>query len=82
MKMRKRMNTITPKQDLIISRDPETMGGTPVFAGTRVPVQALIDILVAGHNIADFKEGFPRVTDEQIAGLLRGIREIVQTARI
>ena len=76
------MSATTPKQDLIISRDPETMGGTPVFAGTRVPVQALIDVLAAGHPIAEFKEGFPSVTDEQIAGILRHIGEIVQTARI
>ncbi len=76
------MATVISKQELIISRDPEVMGGTPVFAGTRVPVQALIDVLAAGRSIAEFKEGFPRVTDEQITGLLRRIGEIVQTARI
>ncbi len=47
-------------EDLIISRDPETMGATPVFAGTRVPVQALIDHLVTDEALAEFAEGFPR----------------------
>ncbi len=76
------MSATISKQDLVISRDPETMGGTPVFEGTRVPVQALIDILAAGHTLAEFKEGYPRVTDEQIAKLLQGIGEMLETARI
>lgn len=76
------MSTVISEKDLIISRDPEVMGGTPVFAGTRVPIQAELDVLAAGHSIADFKEGFPRVTDDQIQELLRRIGEIVQTAHI
>ena len=74
-------STIT-KQDLIISRDPEVMGGTPVFAGTRVPVQALIDELAAGGTIDEFMEGYPRVRLEQIKTLLHRMGELLQTARI
>ena len=42
------------------------MGGTPVFAGTRVPAQTLIDFLKAGDSIDDFLEGFPTVRREQV----------------
>lgn len=54
----------------IVCRDPAVMGGTPVFCGTRVPVQALLDYLEAGETIDDFLEGFPSVTREQIIAFL------------
>jgi uncharacterized protein (DUF433 family) len=54
----------------IISRAPEIMGGTPVFAGTRVPVQTLLDYLKAGESIDDFLDGFPTVSREQVIALL------------
>ncbi|NJK67746.1 MAG: DUF433 domain-containing protein [Microcoleus sp. CSU_2_2] len=54
----------------IISASPEIMGGTPVFAGTRVPVQTLLDYLKAGESIDDFLDGFPTVKREQVIGLL------------
>ncbi|MEG4586748.1 DUF433 domain-containing protein [Microcoleus sp. MOSTC5] len=54
----------------IISASPEIMGGTPVFAGTRVPVQTLLDYLKAGESIDDFLDGFPTVTREQVIALL------------
>jgi uncharacterized protein (DUF433 family) len=54
----------------IISVSPEVMGGTPVFAGTRVPVQTLIEYLEGGESIDDFLEGFPTVTREQIIAFL------------
>ena len=46
------------------------MGGTPVFTGTRVPVQTLIDYLEDGETIDDFLEGFPTVTREQVLAFL------------
>ena len=58
------------KDSLIISASPEVMGGTPVFAGTRVPVQTLLDYLKAGESIDDFLDGFPTVTREQVIALL------------
>lgn len=54
----------------IISASPEIMGGTPVFAGTRVPVQTLLDYLKAGESIDDFLDGFPTVTREKVIALL------------
>ncbi|MFB2938750.1 DUF433 domain-containing protein [Aerosakkonemataceae cyanobacterium BLCC-F154] len=50
------------KNSPVISTSPEIMGGTPVFANTRVPVQTLFDYLKAGESIDDFLDGFPTVT--------------------
>lgn len=58
------------KSSSIISASPEIMGGTPVFAGTRVPVQTLLDYLKAGESIDDFLDGFPTVSREQVIALL------------
>ena len=51
------------------------MGGTPVFAKTRVPVQTLLDYLKAGESIDDFLEGFPTVTKEQVVAFLEEAEE-------
>lgn len=58
------------KKTLIISTSPDIMGGTPVFAGTRVPFQTLLDYLKAGESIDDFLDGFPTVSREQVIALL------------
>ena len=58
------------KKSQIISVSSEIMGGTPVFTGTRVPIQTLLDYLKAGESIDDFLAGFPTVTKEQAIGLL------------
>lgn len=55
---------------LPISSNPNVLGGTPVFDGTRVPVQTLLDYLEAGESIDDFLEGFPSVTREQVISFL------------
>ena len=49
----------------IISRSPDIMSGAPVFAGTRVPIQTLIDYLAGGHPLDDFLDDFPTVCWEQ-----------------
>jgi uncharacterized protein (DUF433 family) len=54
----------------VVSSNPEIMGGTPVFHGTRVPVQTLLDYLEAGETIDDFLEGFPSVSREQVITFL------------
>ena len=54
----------------IISISTEIMGGTPVFLGTRVPIQTLFDYLEAGESLDDFLDGFPTVSREQIIALL------------
>ncbi|MEK7702676.1 MAG: DUF433 domain-containing protein [Nitrospirota bacterium] len=54
----------------VISCSADVMGGTPVFAGTRVPVQTLLDYLEAGETIDDFLKGFPSVSREQVVDFL------------
>ena len=59
----------------LIQSDPEILGGTPVFTGTRVPVQSLFDHLEAGDSIDDFLEGFPSVKRDQVIAVLEQSRE-------
>jgi uncharacterized protein (DUF433 family) len=54
----------------VVSRNPEVMGGVPVFCGTRVPLQTLLDYLEAGESIDDFLAGFPSVTRQQVIAFL------------
>ena len=54
----------------IVTSSPDILSGTPVFAGTRVPVQALIDYLEGGETIDDFLAGFPTVNREQVVAFL------------
>jgi uncharacterized protein (DUF433 family) len=64
----------------IVHSDPEIMGGTPVFVGTRVPLQNLIDYLEGGESVADFLEAFPTVKREQaIAVIEAGKLKILET---
>ena len=62
----------------IISISTEIMGGTPVFLGTRVPIQTLFDYLEAGESIDDFLDGFPTVSREQIIELLEEAKKTDQ----
>jgi uncharacterized protein (DUF433 family) len=59
----------TSKQPLVTST-PDILGGTPVFRGTRVPVQTLIEYLEGGQTIDEFLDGFPTVTREQVIAFL------------
>ncbi|MEI8041810.1 MAG: DUF433 domain-containing protein [Verrucomicrobiota bacterium] len=54
----------------IIHSNPEIMGGTPVFVGTRVPLQNLIDALEGGESIEEFLEGFPSVARSQAIAVI------------
>jgi len=71
----------TDTTDLIVS-DPEIMGGTPVFKGTRVPVKNLIDYLKGGHTLDEFLESFPTVEGAQAKAVLDLVTELLmaQTA--
>jgi uncharacterized protein (DUF433 family) len=60
----------------IISVNPRTLSGTPVFAGTRGPVESLIAHLNAGDTLAEFLEGFPGVRREQAEAFLAAHRRI------
>ncbi len=57
-------------KESVVTSAPDIMGGTPVFAGTRVPVQTLMDYLKGGESIDDFLEGFPTVSRQQVIALL------------
>lgn len=52
------------KQRSVVHSDPDILGGTPVFVGTRVPVQALIDYIEGGHSLNEFLDDFPTVSRE------------------
>ena len=54
----------------IVHSDPDIMGGAPVFVGTRVPLQNLIDALEGGESIDDFLEGFPSVRRSQAIAVI------------
>ncbi len=64
----------------VVISDPEIMGGTPVFRGTRVPVQTLMEYLEAGESINDFLDGFPTVSREQVIAFLEEAKERVLAA--
>jgi len=64
----------------IVTCSPDVMGGTPVFTGTRVPVQTLIDYLEGGETIDDFLDGFPTVTREQVISFLKEAKDRVVAA--
>jgi uncharacterized protein (DUF433 family) len=69
--LRRNMKTTTP----LIERDPEKLGGTPVFFGTRVPIQNLFDCLEGGETLDEFLDQFPTVTREQALGVLEASKE-------
>jgi uncharacterized protein (DUF433 family) len=55
----------------VLHCDPDILGGTPVFVGTRVPVQTLLDYLEAGDSLDDFLDHFPSVSREQAVAALQ-----------
>jgi uncharacterized protein (DUF433 family) len=66
-----------PVTEPFIEIDPEILGGTPVFAGTRVPFRSLLDYLEAGDSLNDFLEDFPGVTRAQAVSALRLAEQIL-----
>lgn len=64
----------------VVQSDPEIMGGTPVFVGTRVPLQNLIDYLEGGESIEDFLDGFPSVKRTQVIAVIEAAKlKILET---
>jgi uncharacterized protein (DUF433 family) len=61
----------------VVVSNPEIMGGTPVFRGTRVPVQTLLDYLESGQTIGDFVKGFPSVKKAQVIEFLEEAKESI-----
>ncbi len=72
----------TETAQTVISRSPDVMSGAPVFAGTRVPVQSLLDYLAGGHPLEEFLEDFPTVRREQALELLKKLKASLATAQI
>ena len=66
-----------PLSTQIIVKDPEILGGTPVFRGTRVPFQALLDYLEGGQTLAEFLDHFPTVTREAAIGALEAAKSLL-----
>jgi uncharacterized protein (DUF433 family) len=63
-----------------VTCSPDVLSGAPVFAGTRVPIQALIDYLEGGETIDDFLAGFPTVRREQVVAFLQEAKARVVAA--
>ena len=59
----------------VITRDPDILGGIPVFEGTRVPVKNLFDCLERGYDVREFLEDFPAVSETQVSQLLREVEK-------
>ncbi len=64
-----------PNITAVVHSDPEILGGTPVFHGTRVPFRNLIDYLERGYSVEEFLDAFPSVTREQVVASLEAANE-------
>jgi uncharacterized protein (DUF433 family) len=67
-----------PNPTAVVHSDPEILGGTPVFVGTRVPFQNLIDYLAGGDSLDEFLHQFPSVSREQAQAALALAREALE----
>ena len=65
-----------------VNIDPETMGGTPVFTGTRVPIQTLFDYIEGGDKLEEFLDDFPSVTKKQSIEVLEMAKKTVTTEKV
>jgi uncharacterized protein (DUF433 family) len=69
-----------PHQSVVVS-DPEILGGTPCFSGTRVPVDSLIDYLEAGDSLDEFLDNFPSVSREAAIAALEEAKTLLTSRR-
>lgn len=65
-----------------INIDPETMGGTPVFTGTRVPIQTLFDYMEGGDNLNEFLDDYPTVSKEAAIQVLEMAKKSLTTEKM
>ena len=61
----------------VITKDPKIMGGTPVFRGTRVPIQAMFDYLEGGETLEEFLAGFPTVSRSMALQALEEVKQLL-----
>jgi len=73
------MGTPLPKATPVVHSDPDILGGTPVFVGTRVPFRNLIDYLERGYSLEEFLDAFPSVNHQQAIAGLEAANEAVST---
>lgn len=66
----------------VVNIDPEILGGTPVFNGTRVPVQTLFDYVRGGSDLEEFLDDFPTVTRDQAIQLIETAKKWLTTERL
>ena len=67
----------------VVHIDPEIMGGTPVFKGTRVPIETLFDYIEGGEPLNEFLEDFPTVTQDQVIKFLEELKsEILPSTKV
>ena len=66
-------------RDSVIVKNPEILSGTPVFRGTRVPLQALVDALEGGETLEEFLEGFPGVSREMAIAALEEAQQLLSS---
>ncbi len=70
-------DTPMPTLKSVVRSDPEILGGTPVFAGTRVPLKNLLDYLAAGDSLETFLDHFPSVTRDQAVAALECAKDLL-----
>jgi uncharacterized protein (DUF433 family) len=68
-----------PATSRVVHVDPDILGGTPVFVGTRVPFRNLIDYLERNHSLDEFLDAFPTVSREQVLAALEAAHEVVSS---
>ena len=68
--------------NVVITKDPEILGGTPVFAGTRVPFDALLDYIEGGKTLDEFLDDFPTVTRDAAIAALEEAKALVAAAQL
>jgi uncharacterized protein (DUF433 family) len=75
------MISVVPTRPILIHSDPDILGGTPVFIGTRVPVKTLLDYLEAGDSLDLFLEHFPSVSHTTAVSVLQLAQEMLLPSR-
>jgi uncharacterized protein (DUF433 family) len=75
--LKSRRRTDMPSTVAVVHSDPDILGGTPVFVGTRVPFRNLIDYIERNHSLEEFLDSFPTVSREQAVASLEAAHEAV-----
>ena len=71
------MEVSSSNRNPVVHSDPEILGGTPVFVGTRVPLRNLIDYLEHGYSLDEFLDDFPTVSRDQVVAALEAAHEVL-----